>query len=235
MSGGKIAPACCVISRSVCSTGTETVPLSKDDSPTSSSGDCCRGWKATMKLHLLPPCWKSEAAVSGSHEETRCKHWRRRRGVGSLSTPKQHPYCRQRDAPQYCWRPTPNTAQITLFTETASPVPLSPTFSKHLLRRDTQRKQDNLGTTVRPRNSGQNNSASERPKATPVPSRTWTCALQTTFMPVELAFSWLPGIRGLFFSGCSCHILSSELGTMRGGADRKDTAGVNALETNAGS
>lgn len=120
------------------------------------------------------------------------------RGVGSLSTPKQHPYCRQRDAPQYCWRPTPNTAQITLFTETASPVPLSPTFSKHLLRRDTQRKQDNLGTTVRPRNSGQNNSASERPKATPVPSRTWTCALQTTFMPVELAFSWLPGIRGYF-------------------------------------
>lgn len=90
MSGSKIATACCVISRSVCSTRTETVPLSKDDSPTSSFLRLRREWKAAMKLHLLPPCWRSEAGVSGSGVETLCKHWRRKRGGGFQSSQHQN-------------------------------------------------------------------------------------------------------------------------------------------------
>lgn len=39
-------------------------------------------------------------------------------------------------------------------------------------------------------------------------------------------------VRWFLCSGCSSHILSPGLGTSRRGADRKDTAGVDALETN---
>lgn len=177
----------------------------------------------------------------GSCAATLCKHGRREGGRFQCS---QSP--RREGWPTVLLEIHPQPlAQITLFTEPASPVPLSPTFSKHLPRRDTQRERDNLRTTVTPRASEQNDLTSEslgiilflfsgRPEVTPVPSRTWTCALQTTFMPEEPAFSWLPVMRGLLFSGGSSCPLPPVLGTTSEGAARGPRQGVNALETNTG-
>lgn len=149
-----------------------------------------------------------------SHEWRHCKHGAEEGRVPALSTPqKNRPYCKQRDDPQYCWRSTPNPRHKSPDLLSLHPLSPCPNLSKHLRRRDIQRKQDNLRTTVTPRASEQNDLTSEslgivlfvcgRPEVTPVPSKTWTCALQTTFMPEEPAFSWIPVIRGLLFSGGS--------------------------------
>lgn len=76
----------------------------------------------------------------------------------------------------------------------------------------------------------------ESPNATPVPIRTQTYALETTLKPEELAFSWTQEVR----VGSQMIPLLSMLrshfilwaGYQRRGTDRKDRAGVDALETN---
>lgn len=124
--------------------------------------DCFRGWKATMKLPApFSPCWGSEAGVPGSRVASLCKHWRRKGWLQCSQRPRRLILSVSRGmARSTAGDPPPARHKSPYFL---SLHPLShcfPTFSKHLLRRATQRKQDNLRTTVMPRDSEHNDSTS---------------------------------------------------------------------------